>query len=248
MIKTILVDDEEPARNRLRSLLKSDPEIFIALECGDGASARQALLELKPDLAFLDIEMPEIDGLSAISGLTERPYTIFVTAHQQHALDAFALHADDYLLKPFKNARLLEAVSYAKEQIHARAVSTAQQVNLEDQRVSCAAKGILPIKVDGKIVLLKLEEIEWITAERDYVQIVAENTTYFVRETMQSIHSRLDPSCFLRIHRSTIINIQFVHEVRPFATGECFVLLRNGQEFTMSRSHRAVLGSLLGLS
>ncbi len=249
MIETLIVDDEVPARHRLGTLLKSDPEIHVIRECADGASARSAILECKPDLVFLDIEMPELNGLGAIAGIDSRPHIIFVTAHSQYALDAFALHADDYLLKPYKNERLFEAVAYAKEQIRAKALISERQENVASPQESGAlAKGLLPIKTDGRLVLLRMQEIEWIEAERDYIRIAAHKTNYLVRETMQGIHSKLDATRFLRIHRSTIVNLLFVRELEPLASGECFVTLRDGRQFTMSRGHRAVLGPLLGIS
>lgn len=248
MIRTVIVDDEAPARHRLRTLIGSDPNFEIVAECADGVQARSKILELKPDLVLLDIEMPELNGLSLLSGIADRPYTVYITAHAQHALDAFALHADDYLLKPYKDERLLEAIAYAASQIRAKGPTPPSREPSADLQSSPAiTRGLLSIRVDGRQLLLRMHEIEWIEAERDYVRISVQKTTYLIRETMQGIQARLDPQRFVRIHRSTIVNVHAIREMEPCPTGECFVTLRDGRMFRMSRSHRQVLGPLLGI-
>jgi two-component system, LytTR family, response regulator len=247
-IKTIIADDEILARQKLRQLLQDEPEISIA---GEGASALETidLVQLtRPDLVFLDIQMPGMDGFDIISALAENqvvppPRIIFTTAYDQYALKAFEINAIDYLLKPFTRDRLRQAVQRAKEQLHLAA-------ELPDQgRQSSSAKGYtsrIVFKSKGRILFLPISDIRWIAAEENYVRICTEGESHLLRETMARFESRLDPNSFIRVHRSAIVNLQYVREIRRDSQdGESLVLMHDGQKVPVSRGYRARIAQLL---
>ncbi len=244
-IRTLIVDDEPPARIRLRSLLEDDPDVQIVGECDDGAKAIGAIHRLKPDLIFLDIEMPEGSGLEVLGSLQWRPVTIFVTAHRDYAVSAFEACAFDYLLKPFTRARFASVLARVKLEL-ARGSRDGMIGTATPARDSGrAASDLLIVRSGGRLVFVRCSELRWIEAERDYVRLHLRRGAHFVRETMASIQDRLDASLFVRIHRSTIVNIHEVCEVTPMMGSDCGVLLRDGTELKMSRRYRAALDRML---
>jgi two-component system LytT family response regulator len=244
-IQTVIVDDEPLARIRLRSMLESDPEIHIAAECSDGSEALAAIQRLKPALIFLDIEMPKPNGLDVLSSLEWKPVSILVTAHRNYAVSAFEACAFDYLLKPFTQARFAGVLARAKQQIAQSNHALAQEDSAR-HAVASAMTDLLIVKAAGKLVFVRTPELRWVEAEKDYVRLHLRHGSHFIRETMTNLQKRLDPCVFIRIHRSTIVNIHEIGEVTSLAGGDCSVILRDGTELTMSRRYRAALDHLLG--
>jgi two-component system LytT family response regulator len=251
-IRCLVADDEPLAREAIRACAAGDPSLEVAGEAADGSEALRAVESLRPDLLFLDVRMPEMDGFEILSALAERsasvPATIFVTAYDDYALRAFEAHALDYLLKPIREDRFRDAVAAARSRI------AADQGLLAAERLAALAKGEwfddrprrLPVKANGRIELVPLDQIEWIESEGNYVRLHQADRSHLVRETMNGIEARLDPSRFFRIHRSAIVNVSFIRDLRPWFTGEYIVRLRNGKELTLTRTHRDALRRLMG--
>jgi two-component system LytT family response regulator len=249
-IRTLIVDDEPLAREGVRMLIEDDAEIEVVGECANGHQAISAFTERKPDLVFLDVQMPEMTGfevLEAVSG--ERlPVVIFVTAYDKYALRAFEVHALDYLLKPFTRERFHAALERAKAQIRRR---TDHELNrtlrslLEDMRQDKHYLERLVIKTDGRIFFLDVEEIDWIEAAENYVRLHAGRESHLVHGTMNKLASRLNPAQFLRIHRSTIVNLKKIKQLEPLFHGEYVVTLQDGTQLSSGRSYRQQLQSLL---
>ncbi len=239
--KTLIVDDEPLARERIRTLAARDPEIQIVGECAGGRAAIAAVEKYAPELMFLDVQMPEVDGFAVLEaiGPEKAPEVIFVTAHDQYALKAFEIHALDYLLKPFDRARFESALARAKRQLAAGASS----------RVADLIRSTRPrrfvLKSAGRITFLKVEEIDWIEAEGNYVRLHCGAQSHLMRETMSGMEARLDPDQFLRIHRSQIVNIDAIKELKPLFRGEYTVSLHSGRELTLTRSYRDRLEQLV---
>ena len=242
MIHAILADDEVLARQKLRQLLRDEPEIEIV---GEGASASETIDLVRattPELLFLDIRMPGMDGFDIIGKLSVGsdsvvPRVIFTTAYDCYALRAFEIHAVDYLLKPFTSERLHSAVQRAREQIYA----TKQDARPSNGRRSDNASYTTRIvfKSRGRILFLPVSDIRWIGAEENYVRLCTETEKHLLRETMSHLEEKLDPQMFLRVHRSAIVNLQYLKEVRTEPSGEFTVVLVNGQKIAMSRSYHA---------
>lgn len=240
-IRTVIVDDEPPARMRLRSLLEEDPEIEVVAECDDGAQAIAAIQQLKPSLVFLDIEMPEENGLGVLNALHWLPATIFVTAHRDYAVSAFEACALDYLLKPFTRARFANVLARAKQQIARNSLYETPNEGPAVQSPARAPADLLILREGGKLVFVRMSELRWIQAEKDYARLHLRRGSHFIRETMANLQNRLDPFVFVRIHRSTIVNINEISEVIPLAGGDCNVLLRDGTKLNLSRRYRVAL-------
>lgn len=252
-MRCLIVDDEPLAREAIRSLAETDPDLEIAGEAGDGNGAIQAIEALRPDLLFLDVQMPEVDGFEVLEELSGRggklPITIFVTAHDQHALRAFEAHAFDYMLKPIHEARFRESVAAAKARFSADAGrETAERLSrlLAENALAARRPRRLPVKRNGRIVLISVDEIEWIESEGNYVRLHLPGQSHLLRETMNGIESRLDPGRFMRIHRCALINVDFVQELRPWFTGEYIVRMQSGKELTLTRNYREALRRLIG--
>ena len=241
IIKTLVVDDEPLARERLLRLLKEETDIELLGECGNGREAAQAIRRFSPDLVFLDVQMPEMDGFAVLEELGPRqtPAVIFVTAYDQYALRAFDVHALDYLLKPFNRERFHNALTRVRESLeHSRLGQLDERLLslLEDMRHKHSER--LVIKTSGRVFFLKTEEVDWIEAAGNYVKLHTGRNCHLLRETMSHLESRLDPNKFLRIHRSTLVNIDCIKELHPLFSGDYSVLLRNGAELTLSRNYR----------
>jgi two-component system LytT family response regulator len=242
MIHAVITDDEVLARQKLRQLLRDEPEFEIVGECATAAETIALVRSTKPNLLFLDIRMPGMDGFDIIGELASEPNfvmprIIFTTAYDRYAIRAFEIHAVDYLLKPFTEERLRSAVERARQQIQAPA-QAAQTNGAEGQNGREYTKRIV-FKSRGRILFLPLSDIRWIGAEENYVRICTESETHLLRETMTHLEEKLDPQMFLRVHRSSIVNLQYVKEVRTEKDGEFAVMLVNGQKIAMSRSYRS---------
>jgi two-component system LytT family response regulator len=248
MIHTVLADDEVLARQKLRQLLRNEPEIDVV---GEGATASETIdlvRATKPQLLFLDIQMPGMDGFDIATELCSSkmepmPHIIFTTAHDQYALRAFEINAMDYLLKPFTQERLSSAVERARKEIlldnQHPAGSGATSLN------GSHYTNRIVFKSRGRIVFLPVSDIRWISAEENYVRISTQTETHLLRETMARLEEKLDPEMFLRVHRSSIVNLQHVKEVRTEADGEYAVVLVNGEKLTMSRGYRSRINGWL---
>jgi len=249
-IRAILVDDEPLGRERIRTLLSDIPDFELVAECADGREALAAVERVRPDLMFLDVQMPELDGFDVLDALDPetRPFVIFVTAYDQYAIRAFDVHALDYLLKPFDRERFDQALARARASIAAGRDGLTQQRVLdliEQLRVERGPLERLVVKSAGRIVFLRVEEIDWIEAAGNYLKIHAGAETHLHRETMNTMQQRLGADHFARIHRSTIVNLDRIRELQPAFHGEYVVILRDGTKLTLSRSHRDALAHLL---
>lgn len=248
MIQTLLIDDELLALRKLRRLLNDEPEIQIVGEASSAAEALEGIMTRSPQLLFLDVRMPGmggielIDKLSADSDVT-MPHIVFTTAYDHYALRAFELRAVDYLLKPFTQQRLHSAVEHAREQIAIAAKTSCRPQTRTINREAYTSR--IVFKSRGRILFLPVTDIRWIGAEENYVRICTEKETHLIRETMTAMEQKLDPRMFLRVHRSAIVNLQFVKEVRTESQGDFVVCLVNGQRVSMSRSYHSRLGDLL---
>ncbi len=246
-IQTIIADDEVLARQKLRHLLEDEKDVEIV---GEGATAQETI-ELahltEPDLILLDIQMPGMDGFDVVSALTSNkpatasPRIIFTTAFDQYALRAFEINAIDYLLKPFTRERLLNAMQRVRDHL------AVQNEGLKPSRKADEPYTTrIVFKSRGRILFLPISDIRWIGAEENYVRICTERENHLLRETMANFESRLDPRSFIRVHRSAIVNLQYVREIRTDSLeGESFVLMQDGQKVPVSRSYKTRITGLL---
>ena len=252
-IRTLVVDDESLARERLCDMLAADPQIQIIAECSNGQEAIEAIQLHSPDLVFLDVEMPGIDGFGVLEALPPEsiPTTIFVTAYDQYAVRAFEVYALDYLLKPFDQERFEKALARAKTHISSqRTDSLSQQIlsALEEIKTRPVHLERLVIKMNGHVFFIKAEEIDWLEAEGNYVRLHAGKESYLLRDTISALESQLDPKKFIRVHRSAIVNIDRITELQPWFHGEYRIILTEGVQLTLSRTYREKLHELLGRS
>ncbi|MBD8636869.1 response regulator [Stenotrophomonas sp. CFBP 13725] len=241
-IATLVVDDEPIARHAIVRLLRDDPQIEIVGECGDGVSAVKAIREHSPDLVFLDIQMPAITGLDVVAtiGAERMPATVFVTAYEQYAVKAFEANAVDYLVKPFSRERFAATLQRAKDRLSAR----TGMVPEASARILQALDALrpredylerIPLRVDEHVVLVPVDDIVWIKADRNVVQIHVADRIHELRETMTALAARLDPRHFARVHRSAIVNVRRVKSIHPWFNGHHVVTLDTGQQLRMSR-------------
>ena len=257
-IRTLIVDDEPLARRNLRLLLERDPQIEILDDCRNGREAVKAINSLSPDLIFLDIQMPEMDGFDVLErvGPEHIQAIIFVTAFDQYALKAFDVHALDYLLKPFDDERFARALERAKSQIAAQEINklSGRLLSLLEERESKrkAAKPDylqrLMIKASSRVMLLKVDEIDFIEADGNYAKLHVGRKIHLLREKMNDLEGRLDPARFVRIHRSIIVNLDRIREMHPHFNGDYVVVLEDGQQLRLSRTRREQLEARLRIS
>lgn len=245
-IRTLIVDDEPLARERLAGLLAAEPDIEIAGQCRDGEEAVKAIIEQTPDLVFLDIQMPQLNGFEVIDavGPERMPLVIFVTAHDRHALRAFEVRALDYLLKPFDRDRLRDALQRVRKQVEREdggEIGRRLLALMKDLRRDQPRTDRLVVKSGGRLFFLRADEIDWVEAAGNYVRLHVGSTSYLLRETMNAIEGRLDPEKFFRIHRCRIVNMERIQELQPWLNGEYAVLLRTGTRLTLSRGYREKL-------
>ncbi|HSS21698.1 MAG TPA: LytTR family DNA-binding domain-containing protein [Pyrinomonadaceae bacterium] len=245
--RALIVDDEKPARQRLRDLLEKRREITVTGECLSGVEAVQVIRESQPDLLFLDIQMPELNGFEVISqvGVARLPVTIFVTAFDAYAVRAFEASALDYLLKPYSDERfgqcLTRAIDYLRtqkrEELSDRLLSLLSQTTPK-QSSSTSHHDRLLVKVAGRVIFLPTEEIDWIEAAGVYVQVHVGNRKYLHRASLTELEMELDPERFIRIHRSTIVNVSSVRELQLHSHGDYLTLLKDGTQLKLSRVYR----------
>jgi two-component system LytT family response regulator len=261
-IRVAIVDDEELARERMRSLLSEHNDIEVVAECADGAEALRAIDDKNPDLVFLDVQMPEVDGFEVVEALgrgdaeapegtpAKAPAIVFVTAHDDHALKAFEIHALDFLLKPFDEARFEKTLSRARRHVKQSrdTVDARLLALLEDLRTERRGQrhsDRLIVKSGGRVFFLRTEEIDWVEAAGNYVRLHARSESHLLRESMKNMEARLDPNTFVRIHRSAIVNIDRVKELEPWFHGEYIVIMRDGTRLTASRVYSDRLSALI---
>jgi len=261
-LSVIIVDDEAVARARLRRLLSDEPGMQLVAECENGNDAVRAILERTPDLVFLDIEMPELNGFEVLRALPEEtiPAFVFVTAYNSYALDAFAVDALDYLLKPFDAERFHVTVRRARERLGTRTdrqliLSAIRELSETQQEIRAAvahlpetAAGARPayleriaVKVDGRVFFVRVDEVDYMESAANYVRLHVGAEVHLIRERLGDLAARLDPSRFARIHRSTVVNVDRIKEIQPWFSGDALVILRGGQKLRLSRMFRAGL-------
>jgi two-component system LytT family response regulator len=249
-IRALIVDDEPLAREGIRMRLKQEPDVEVIGACKNGREAVTAILRDVPDLVFLDIQMPRLDGFGVVEavGVKRMPHVIFVTAYDEHALRAFEVGALDYLLKPIDGGRFSEAMERARGRIRGEnfeAFSGRLHKMMEALGVERKRLERLSIKSAGRITFLGVDEIDWIEAADNYVQVHAGRESHLLHATMNNLESRLDPKKFLRIHRSAIVNVGRIKELHPMFHGEYRVILKDGTRLTSGRSYRENLQKLL---
>lgn len=256
-IRTVVVEDEPVSRDRLLALLGEEQDIEVVGACADGREAAAAIAAVAPDLVFLDIQLPEMDGIALARSLSAdtRPAVVFVTAYDGYALPAFEIHALDYLLKPFSEARFRESLAHVRRYLEQkRATALGQQIL--DMMPGVGFAGVparpvprrpqrLAVKGNGRVYFVRADEIDYCEAAGNYACLHTGSQTHLIRETMNSLESRLDPEVFVRIHRSVIVNIERIQELQSTLGGESTVKLRDGTRLTMSRGYRDALQSRL---
>jgi two-component system LytT family response regulator len=243
-IQIVLADDEVLARQKLRLLLRDQTDCEVVGECATAGETIELVRAARPDLVFLDIRMPDMNGFDVIDALSAQaelpmPRIVFTSAYDQYAVRAFEVHAVDYLLKPFAAGRLSTTLQRFREQSNGCHPGETGEPNGERHTTR------IVFKSKGRIVFLPVSEIRWVAAEENYVRISTGDETHLLRETMAHLQDRLDPQLFLRVHRSSIVNLQHVKEVRMDTEGETAVILVNGQKVSMSRGYRSKLQRLL---
>ena len=255
VVRVVIADDERLARQKLRLLLGSEPQITLLAECQDGRQTVAAIRAFHPDLLLLDIQMPDLDGFQVLQEISphEMPAVIFTSAYDQYAIRAFEAHALDYLLKPFDQGRLHHAIERARQEmlksenrdITNRLLELLSQMRPGMAQPIAEPQQRLVIKAKGRVVFLNLDEIDWVEAAANYVRLNAGKESYVLRETISRTAERLNPNQFIRIHRSTIVNVHKIKELIPVNSGEYVVVLKNGKELSCSRGYRAILQRMI---
>jgi two-component system LytT family response regulator len=270
-MRVLIVDDEPIARRRLSRLLKMEEDVEVVDEVGSGSDALAAIKERKPDLVFLDVQMPDMDGfgvVSALGGETSMPAIVFVTAYNEYAVKAFDVNAVDYLLKPFDPDRFRSAFSRARTHLEQKSSAEAgrrikallEEVLGEDRAQALAAAGgnghgapaaapvartryldRLMVKHDGRVFFVKVADVDWFEASGNYVRVHVGRVSHLIRETMHGIEAQLDPNQFARIHRAVIVNLDRIRELQPWFAGDYIVILRDGRQLKLSRTYREAL-------
>lgn len=259
-MRILIVDDEPLARKRIREMLKAERQIETIVEAECGEEAVEIIVSQKtPDIVFLDIQMPDMNGFEVLETIGKKrlldiPAVIFVTAFDQYALRAFEFHALDYLLKPFDRQRFAETFNRAKSQIQKQSAGSVNSSDNHNQKIldfieqmNAAPEYLewLTIKKDERITLLPVEDLRWVEAQGNYVQLNFKNASHMLRETMDNMESQLNPKTFVRIHRSAIINVHQIKELQVWSRGEYRVVMQNGKEFTLSRGYRSRFDAFL---
>ena len=261
-IRALIVDDEPVARQTIRVLLRNDPDVTVVGECANGPSAIESIRRESPDLLFLDVQMPGMNGFEVLKALKQErlPAIIFTTAYDQYALRAFEVHALDYLLKPFDDDRFAESLDRARnlivghkmEEMSRQLLDLLERFEMKERLVHQpppSAERYLSrfmIKSTGRVIVLDVDLVDLIEAEGNYVSIHAEGKKHLLREKMNALESQLDPSMFARIHRSTIIRTDRIKSLKPLFNGDYVVTMMDGKEFTLSRTYREKVLAALG--
>ncbi|HTA41517.1 MAG TPA: LytTR family DNA-binding domain-containing protein [Bryobacteraceae bacterium] len=237
--KALIVDDERLSRERIRRLLAFEPECELIGECVNGAEAVRVLETERPDIVFLDVQMPEMDGFEVVRAIEQtQPLIIFTSAYDEYALRAFEVHAFDYLLKPFDRRRFRESIQRARTRLEERSI-------VPERRPAVKTADRVAVRSNGRVVFLKVSDIDWIEASDNYICLHVGKDTHVVRETMNELERRLDPALFIRVHRSAIVNLDRVKELQPWFRGDYRVVLNDGTELTLTKTHRERLESQL---
>ena len=239
VISVVIVDDEAPARALLREFLTDYPQFVVAAECANGYEAVKAVGEHQPDLLFLDIQMPKLDGFEVLDLLDRKPHVVFVTAYDEYAIRAFEVHAIDYLLKPYTPARFAEVVAHAEEMVQrgARTQNVASAVRRPLQRIA--------FRDGGAIDVVPVQRIDYIEAQDDYVHVYARGQKYVKQQTLAELEAMLDATRFIRVHRSYIVNLESLAKVEPYAKDSRVALLKDGSRVPVSRAGYERLKGLL---
>ncbi|MDP1677357.1 MAG: LytTR family DNA-binding domain-containing protein [Bacteroidota bacterium] len=250
MIRAIIIDDEPLARDKVKLFAAGEPDIEVVDTCSNGHEAIASFNKFKPDLLFLDIQMPEINGFEVLQQLPVLPGIIFITAYDEFALRAFEFHALDYLLKPYDRERFQKSVIHARSALRSRTETetTTEQIKLLLHSIQQHSDKLerLIVKTNGRIIFLRIEEIDWMEAAGNYVKLHVGNESHLIRETMNGLEHQLNPQKFIRIHRSTIINIEKIKELEPYFNGEYKVVLNNSTQLILSRNYRENFTNVLG--
>jgi two-component system, LytTR family, response regulator len=250
-IRTVIVEDESLARQKLERFLESEPGIRVVASVSESSAAVREILANSPDLIFIDIQLPGGNGLSVIEEISASctPYIVFTTAYDQYAIKAFELHAVDYLLKPFDQSRLHQAVEKVRSRIFSAPLTqwTQQLAQLLERMPAHTVReeSRIVVKTGGRVLFLEPEDIEWIEAASNYVRVRCGSNSYMIRNTISDIEEKLDPHHFLRVHRSIIVNVSKIKEVQPCNSGEYVVVMRSGKELSCSRTYRAAIASIV---
>ena len=253
MLRVLVVDDEPLGRQRLLDLLHDEVDVEVVGTAADGAAAVEAIRSVRPDLVFLDVQMPGSTGFDVIDtvGASRMPAVVFVTAYDRYALRAFDVHALDYLLKPFDRERFQQALGRARQHLDRKNAGELERRLLElvqDLRSSPQRPERFVIKSGGRVFFVRTDEIDWVEAAGNYVKLHVGNEAHLLRETMNALEAQLDPDVFFRIHRCHIVNIERVKELQPWFNGEYVVFLRSGARLTLSRGYREKLQDRIGRS
>ena len=243
-VRTLLVDDEPLAREHLRSLLSARDDITIIGECGDGSSAIERIRAERPELVLLDVQMPERGGFDVVRdiGPERMPAVIFVTAYDEHALAAFDVHATDYLLKPVNRQRFARAIDRVVRLLRAEPElrdTTKLARTLESVDTARPGADRLTVRVGERMLFLRVQDIDWIEASDDLAKLHVGKLVYDHRITLAQLEQRLPPRSFVRVHRSAIVNVDWIKEIQPWYAGALIVILQGGERLTVSRSSRA---------
>jgi two-component system LytT family response regulator len=247
-ISTLVVDDEPLARRRVMRLLRADPDINVVGTFGSATEAAARAPELAPQLLLLDIRMPELDGFELVAQLAEKglhPYVIFVTAYSDRSMDAFGIGAIDYLLKPFDDERFGRAVARAKSLIASTPATAAGAAAASQPPSLVAGRTRLLLSERGKVVVLSMRDIEFVQAAAKHVKIYAGGRCFSFRQSLAQLETRLDPASFVRVHRSTLVNVEHIAEMHPLFHGDYELILRRGTRLTLSRRYRGRLAPFL---
>jgi two-component system LytT family response regulator len=249
-LRVLVVDDEPPARRKLAAHLQKEPGVELVGEARDGLEAVSAIQELGPDLVFLDVQMPGLDGFEVIEavGIERMPPVVFVTAYDEFAVKAFEVQAVDYLLKPFDQARFKKAFARGARRAHGKPAGDGELLLRVLEAVRPAARlERLVVRDQGRLLLVPIREVQRLSAEGNYVRVHAAGKTHLVRETLARLEARLDAARFVRIHRSEIVALDAIQELQPFFHGDYVVVLRNGERLRLSRRYQErVLKELAG--
>jgi two-component system, LytTR family, response regulator len=248
--RILIVDDEAVARRRIRRLLAAEPDTTVVGECGDGATAATAIADRTPDIVFLDVQMPELDGFDVVRSFPsgDLPAVVFVTAFDRYALRAFDVNAIDYLLKPFTRERFRTALQRARDRVAHR--EQARQIDglVEHLRARRRYPSRVAVRVGDRFIVIAWQDVDWIESADNYVKLHVGERELLVRDTLAAIEAQLDPDRFARIHRSAIVQIDRIRELQPASHGDVDLILRNGRRLTMSRTWRERVQRMLRLA
>ena len=243
-IRAIIVDDEELARQVVREMLKLHPEVEIVAECANGFDAVRVASELKPDLIFLDIQMPKLDGFEVLELIGQDVAVVFVTAYDEHALRAFEVHAVDYLMKPFRAERFEAALERAKQRIGGTTPFRPEELTAATRKPGQYAERIV-VKDGTKVQIIPVAKLDYVEAQDDYIALASQGKKHLKQQTISSLEGALDPSSFIRIHRSYIVNLERVTRLEPYGKDTHVVILNDGARLPVSRSGHARLKTFL---